>query len=72
MKVYEVLYDVPESSPMAGKSAAGDSTFIARFLNRRNAEAFAAEAQGAYGSERPDVSEVHVPSRVADRWVFRG
>ena len=67
-RVYEVLYDVEPDSAMAGRSAAADSTFIARFWSFSDAKAFAATVRGPYGSPRPTVEPVDVPRRVADRW----
>lgn len=67
VRVYEVRYLVDDDDPRAHGGAAGDGSFIARFVTRLHALDFARGKHG-YDGKPAEVRHVDVPRRLAARW----
>lgn len=66
IRVYEVLYHVPDGHPDDHGGAAGDGSFIYRTRSRTDAQRF---ATGRRAYQGPAVVEsADVPASVARRW----
>lgn len=66
VRVFEVLYHVPDDHPSAHGGAAGDGSFIFRTRDEAEATRFASN-QRYYGA-RVKVEAIDAPRKLAKRW----